>query len=99
MALELQQAGKPLYSIMNQLRSNGYEVSSQEVAARLKNNGARIYRSQPGSMWDSGAEAFVFNAYNSGQTVAQISAQLCRRGYEAPVVLVVASLRRRGFNI
>lgn len=99
MALELHQAGKPLYSIMRQLRLNGYEVSSQEVTARLNNNGAGIYGSQPGSMWDSGAETFVFNAYNSGQTVAQISAQLCRRGYEAPVVLVEASLRGRGVNI
>ncbi|MCJ1342922.1 hypothetical protein MMC31_001111, partial [Peltigera leucophlebia] len=49
--------------------------------------------------WDSNTDAFALNANAQGQTVPQITAQLCRNGYGATITQVVASLNRQGANL
>lgn len=49
--------------------------------------------------WDAHAEAFALSGHRSGQTVSQITAQLCRNGYMATTANVVSSLNRQGFNV
>lgn len=46
--------------------------------------------------WDAQADTIALSAHHTGQTVAQISAQLCQYGYTTTPVEVTASLSRQG---
>lgn len=101
-SLDLYHSGKRVPQISAQLCSNGYKVTSEQVAASLTSQGEQNLRwhaehhPPPPSGWDAQADAFAIDAHNLGETVPQIAASLCRNGYVASKAQVATSLNSQG---
>lgn len=110
-ALDAYRHGQTPLQIATQLCKNGYEAAGAMVVESLGRQGVTAHLNLPAlpttgrttqpatPAWDSHADVTARNAHLQGQTVSQIATQLCRIGYAATNVLVVASLNRQGFNV
>ena len=99
-AIAAHTTGQTAAQISSQLIRNGYNPTKAEVVANLHGLGAQNVSwgvvAVPKFRWDAQADTFAMAAHRAGQSVSQISAQLCRNGYAVTTAEVTASLNKKG---
>lgn len=91
-------AEQKISEIAIQLKKNGYHITYYKIRDSLRRQGVdkikeKLDLEKP-LPWDTDAEAFALALHGRGQTVQQITTQLCKDGCAVTVAQVAARLNR-----
>ncbi|MCJ1343941.1 hypothetical protein MMC31_002140, partial [Peltigera leucophlebia] len=98
-AMDAHLIGRTVSQIAGLLNSAGYSITKAEVGLTLSMHGVKKVEWAPGVpsrlSWDNKADTVALAGHRAGKSAAEISGEICRRGYNVSPEEVAASVQRQ----